>query len=425
MKTERVTIKEFKVLKNFEAEVKGNHILLCGDNGVGKSSFMQFIQIALGKTNNIPPGATGEGEVLVNRNGEQYKFYVKFKDGKPVVTVTGPDGMKDSRKGTIASIVGAMDFDVNEFVELSKSKAGQKKQVEIFKSFLPVDVREEIARFEANVAASYEERTELNKDIKKLEGSIALHPLNNLPDFELTKFVETNTGEVIELLKSANEHNAKVTKVESGLSERKITLKEKEAQIKLLKAQISQIEQEAATLNSEIVKAETWLAESKNKKQDVSGFERSISDAADNNAKYQKAQSLLNDRKKLHVLKSESGELSAKIESSREAIRNAVRADFDSPVNGLSFEDESLVYNGVPVSPDSLSTSEIIELGIRLKMAENPGLGMLFIEHGESLGSDRLKLIKDIADKAGWQIIMEQVERGNKQLHIEIMSDER
>lgn len=424
MKTEKVIIKEFKVLKNFEAEVKGNHILLCGDNGVGKSSFMQFIQIALGKQNNIPPNASGEGEVLVNRNGEEYKFHVKFKDGKPVVTVTGPDGMKDSRKGTIASIVGAMDFDINEFVELSKSKAGQKKQVEIFKSFLPQEVREEIARFEANVAASYEERTELNKDIKKLEGSIALHPLNNLPDFELTKFVETNTNDVMELLKAANEHNAKVSKVETGLSERQISLKEKQAQAELLKAQLKKLEEDSSVLKSEIVKAENWLAEDKNKKQDTSVFEKSISDAAENNTKHRHAQALLTDRKKLEAYKQESGELTAKIESSREAIRNAIRGDFESPVSGLSFEDEILIYNGVPVGPDSLSTSEIIELGIRLKMAENPDLGMLFIEHGESLGTDRLKLIKEIADKAGWQIIMEQVERGNKKLQIEIMTND-
>jgi len=42
---------------------------------------------------------------------------------------------------------------------------------------------------------------------------------------------------------------------------------------------------------------------------------------------------------------------------------------------------------------------------------------------GESLGTDRLKVIKEIADKAGWQIIMEQVERGTKKLHLEIMAD--
>jgi len=39
------------------------------------------------------------------------------------------------------------------------------------------------------------------------------------------------------------------------------------------------------------------------------------------------------------------------------------------------------------------------------------------------LGTERLKTIKEIADKEGWQIIMEQVERGTKKLHIEIMAD--
>ena len=82
-----------------------------------------------------------------------------------------------------------------------------------------------------------------------------------------------------------------------------------------------------------------------------------------------------------------------------------------------------MFYNGIPVNPDNLSTSEIIELGIKLKMAENADLGILFIQRAESIGLERFKLIKEIADSNGWQIIAEQVERGNKKLHIEILGD--
>jgi hypothetical protein len=62
-----------------------------------------------------------------------------------------------------------------------------------------------------------------------------------------------------------------------------------------------------------------------------------------------------------------------------------------------------------------------MHLGIKLKMAENPDLGILFIQRGESLGAQRLKDIQDLAKKYDWQIIMEQVERGNEKLTIEIM----
>jgi hypothetical protein len=122
----------------------------------------------------------------------------------------------------------------------------------------------------------------------------------------------------------------------------------------------------------------------------------------------------------MQALSDESGELTAFIESSNQAIADAIR-DCDSPVDGLTFDADSLIYNGVPVSNASLSSSEIMHLGIKLKMAENPDLGILFIQRGESLGAQRLKDIQDLAKKYDWQIIMEQVERGNEKLTIEIM----
>ncbi len=92
----------------------------------------------------------------------------------------------------------------------------------------------------------------------------------------------------------------------------------------------------------------------------------------------------------------------------------------------MSFEGDMggspiLTYKGIPVSPDSLSTSEIIELGVRLKMAENPELGILFLEHGESLGKERMKVILDICKKNNFQVILEEVRRGQEKLTIEII----
>ena len=56
------------------------------------------------------------------------------------------------------------------------------------------------------------------------------------------------------------------------------------------------------------------------------------------------------------------------------------------------------------------------------KWLENPDLGILFIERGESPVRIDLNLIHDIANKSGWQIIMEQVER-QKELNIELTTE--
>jgi len=417
MNIQKVSIKKFNILEDFEAALNGNHILLLGDNAVGKSTLLRFIQIALGDQNHIPPNAQGEGEIITNKNGEEFKFHLKFKDGKPVVTVTSPQGLKDSRKGAIAAIVGALDFDIDEFVEMSKSEKGRKQQIEIVTGFLPDDVKQELAKFEAHVKSSYDERTDLNKLIKEKDAAIKLNPVYNLVG---QKFEQVNIDEVYTQLKATQTNNENIIKVESGIAEKGEKLAETDFKINSLLAEIEGLKLVKENTQTDINKGVEWL--NTHHKQDISEFEETIKNATQKNKMYDESIKLAKDVELLKTMKMESGELTAKIDSTKEAIANTIR-DMESPIDGLMFDDETLLYNGVPVNPDTLSTSEIMELGIRLKMAENPDLGILFIERGESLGTDRLKVIKEIADKAGWQIIMEQVERGTKKLHLEIMAD--
>jgi energy-coupling factor transporter ATP-binding protein EcfA2 len=418
MKIQEVKIKEFKCLKDIEKEIKGNNIVLMGDNGVGKSSFIQFIEIALGKQTNIPPNATGEGEVITDKNGNKYTFTVKFKDGKPVVTVTSPDGLKDARKGTIAGIVGALDFDIDEFVELSKTEKGRKQQVDIFKSFLSEDVRKELARFEANVKANYESRTEVNRTLKEKESAIKEHPL--FKEIGVSKFEQVDTKEVYAQFESANETNNKIKDVCARMEQRKLDFEDKQSRILKLQLELDRLKDESNLIVTKNNEAAEWLTKKENQPIDLKQYEEKIKTASDTNKKFESAEQLKKDIALVEKLKEEAGELTAKVESEKQAILDAIR-DMETPIQGLSFDNDQLIYNGIFVNPDSLSTSEIMELGIRLKMAENPELGILFIQRGESLGAKRLQEIQAIADKAGWQIIMEQVERGKEKLHIEIM----
>jgi hypothetical protein len=420
MKALEVKIKEFKKLKNIEKELAGNHILVMGDNEVGKSSLIQFMEIALGKQRNVPPGAHGSGELTIDLKRNKVTFNVSFRDGKPYIKVKGNGISIDNNKSAIAQLVGANEFDIEEFVNLSKTKAGRKEQVERFKKFLPLETQQDLSKFEANLKNQVEERTELGRDIDKLKGAISQHPLNNLPDLELTKFVETDTVEVMNLLKATQEHNTNVTKIENGLAERKGKIADKNIQIAELQAQINKLNEEIKGIDVEVVKAQDWLK--KNDSQPTDVFEKAIADATENNLKASQAKALLSEREKLLKYQDEYGHATVHIETSREAIANAIR-EMEGPIQGLAYDDEQLVYNGIPVNPDSLSKSQIMELGVRLKLAENPE-NIIFIQEAESLGTERFLMLKEIADKNNCQIIAEQVQRGEKELHIEIMTDE-
>lgn len=426
-KIQKIHIKEFKVIKDLEADINGANVLIIGDNAVGKSSLLQFIEIALGKSTNIPPDAKGKGVVFVDKDGQNYALKVEIKEGKSVVTIESEGGLKDARKGTLKGMFGAVDFDIDEFVELSKSTAGRKKQVEIVKSFLPEDMQKGLATFEANVKANYDERTQLGKDKKIAAGAIQSNPLNIMLDKDLEALKEVDTSALAAKIQEATAFNQKVLKVKSNCTQRFSDIEKANKEIESREKKMQEIMKEIEGYKAEIKaaedlnsQAEEWLKV--NKEVDTDELNKQISEAGETNKKAQQAKELIKQRAAYLLIEQEEGELTAKIEMERQAIADAIR-DCDMPVDGLVFENEELKWNGIAVNPDSLSTSEIMELGIKLKMSENPELGVLCLQRGESLGSKRLAEILELVKKNNWQLLMEQVQRGQEKLKIELFAE--
>ena len=308
-------------------------------------------------------------------------------------------------------------FDIDNFVNLSTTEAGRKKQVEEFKKFLDEETRLFLAKYEASVKVHFDERTELNRDIVKLEGAIKLHPMINHAH-ELTKFTETKTEAVLEELKLAQIHNEKVNKVIANNEQRNkdnekdaLSIQELEAKILLLKAEIKSRTDLTAQANE-------WLKT--NTIKPTEALELKITDASKNNKDFTDAQSLIKDLAKLETMKNEAGEMTALIEIERQTIKDAIR-DMEGPIQGLAFDEDQLLYNGIPVHPSSLSKSEIKKLGIRLKIAENPDLP-LFIHEAECMDENSLKEIQDLANECGLQMFAEEVQRGVHKLQVEIQA---
>ncbi len=159
-----------------------------------------------------------------------------------------------------------------------------------------------------------------------------------------------------------------------------------------------------------------------NPRKDISDFETTIKNATDTNNKYTAAQALFKDMALLETLKNEYGEQTVKIELTRQSIADTIR-DIGLPVDGLSFDEEKLIYNNFPVHPDTQSESEIMHLGVKLKFCENPDLGILLLERTESIGQKRWDDILKMCKENNFQLIGELVKRGQEELQIEIMAE--
>jgi predicted ATP-dependent endonuclease of OLD family len=409
MKITNVIIKRFKALKDFNANLDGKNVLIMGENGVGKSTFLQAISIALGNKKQMPSDVNGEWQVWADRDGREWKFKVKMKDGKAEVQTESPEGVRDIRVSALKEITGAVDFDIDEFVGWSESESGRKKQVETYKNLFPREIRDEIEKHELKVKSDYSKRTDVNRDIKILKGAIEDHPLLH----KNVTLIPIDTSAIQDKINKASEHNNKVGKIQSGVDERNRQAEEIQAQIEELLKKKEEVLTEAA-------KGKEWLKT--NKEISITDLTQELTEANQNNSQIDSYKELQKKKEQLEKFEEQSGDLTALIDSSKQLIADTIK-DIGLPVEGLAYDEEKLFYNGIPVEIGSMSTSEIIELGIKMKIVENPDLPLI-IKRAESLGTKRFKEILEIAEKNNMQVIAEEVERGNEKLTIKFIGGE-
>jgi len=419
MKIQKVHIANFRNIENIEHSIEGANILLVGENMRGKSNFIKAIETALGITSyaNIDPIMHGKDEanieVIMGENGEEYKFEVHYQKDRerPIVTVTTPDGMMTRSKSAIGSIVGEIDFDIDEFVDMSDSDKGRKDQVEIVKSFLDEETREAIGKHEQYVVDLFDQRTELNRKVKTVSGFISQ---SRVEPHEIVKYIDpVDVNDITSRLNVAIENNSKRSK---GISH----IESQSSTIKINLETIEKLKQEILECKKSIKKVDEWLSD--NPEIDKDAIMEELQNANDHNAKHQVVSNVISQQGYLKELQEESDSLTVLIETAREAINSTIK-ELDTPVEGLSFDMDQLTYFDKPVNKATLSTSEIMMLGAKLKIAKNPNAHVLFIQRGESLGTEKLRDLQQMAKDYDFQIIMEQMERGKEKLEIQFMTE--
>jgi energy-coupling factor transporter ATP-binding protein EcfA2 len=398
MKIIEVNIEKFKVLKDVEFKPEGRNIILTGENGTGKSSLMQFIKIALGDNKNLPDITEGKGYVIADNNGREYTFTLNYKGGKPVITVKGDDGIVDDKKSVIRQLVGGVEFDIDEFVKMSDSTAGQKKQVEIYKSLFDQETIEFLAQLEKKVEMDYNHRTEINREIKQLNGAIETHKMHR-QDL-VTK--EVDVAELSKSIDTANTNNSNFQRVSDGVNSTLSLIEDLERQLVAAKAKLKE--------------GQDWL---KGKKIiDVSELVNQMTEAADINEKFRLSNDYTEKKKQLKICNEHVEDLTVVIEGSRQAIQDTIR-DINV-IPDLTFDADTLLYKNVPVQIGTMSTGEIEELGYRINMEMNKNIGVLFVRNSNILGQKKLDAIEKMAKDNNWQIFWEEVVRGQEKLEIKI-----
>jgi hypothetical protein len=92
----------------------------------------------------------------------------------------------------------------------------------------------------------------------------------------------------------------------------------------------------------------------------------------------------------------------------REEKKRAAMAAAKMPIEGLSFDEMEVLYQGIPLQ--QIGDAKGIEVCMRIFMATNPKLRVLPIWRGEALDEDNLAMMERLCEENDFQVLMARVD---------------
>jgi predicted ATP-dependent endonuclease of OLD family len=415
LKILKAEIKNFKNIEYREVEFEGKSALIIGSNGKGKSSLIQAVCSPI-NSKMIPfePIKKGEekGHVILtiggDLHGEQVKYNVEcyfsqeHKRGRLVLKTE--DGTSiSSVKANLSSILGNISFDIMEFMRMAKtdsgkpSEAGVKKQIELVKSLMPEEAIKVLYELDLEREKIYSERTEIRREIKYIKS-----------DLESNSF----TLEDIEKYKeqvSASEYSIKIEKgkeINDNIQKSIEFINHSDDSVKSIDEDIAALQLKRKELLTKKAQCEAFI--SKHKEVDVDSLLIQMDSISEHNSNHLKIAEMKAKEEKLKEAEVSSEKISERItQISSEKVQLFSSAKL--PVKGLTFNESSVMYDGLPLTEEQHPTSRLIAIGLKIGMALNPNLRLLVIKDGSLLDNKTMKYVLDACDKKGYQLLIEQV----------------
>jgi DNA repair exonuclease SbcCD ATPase subunit len=367
---------------------KGGLVIVTGKNGEGKTSLINSFVLALGGSKTeiakltqkpIREGADKAWvEVDVGDYTVRRSWYSNDRDS---LTVTGKKGEKfGSPQKMLDAIIGDLSFDPLAFTRMKA-----KEQRELLLTL--VDVPLNLEEHDVKRKGIFEKRTEIGRERDRLSGAISSLP--EVPDD--TPDEEVSVAKLIEEVRSLEAINQQYG--------------HEEMKHQNVLHEISTLEERLQVLYAQRDNLEDWLE--KNKRIDTSDLERQIGSAEEINAavrlrnQYRELNDAFNEQEK----KYQAGtEFLARMDQARaDALAKA-----EMPIEGLAFDEDGVLFKGIPFS--QLSTSQQIKVSTAIGMAQNPELRVMIIKDGSLLDADNLAAVESLGKTNDFQIFIECVD---------------
>ena len=377
-----------------EISLDGKSLTVSGNNEQGKSSLVDSFLIALGGKKVTPDKVITEGqtktEIYLNLTEEFRieKVITADKTELKVRPLNDETASYGSPQDICDKLFGTLTFDPLGFGKLKPAE-----QIDILKKFLPEG--NQLDKIEQDIALKYSSRTDVNKELKKNELTFKSmkEPNLNLPNQEIS---------VADLSKQLTELNSKRSEKAKDI-ERKKAIEEMNNDI------INDIKSLNAKLNANI----KVLEELELRIKEAPVFDPMIKQLTEQIETAEETNKAI--RYRNEYAKAENAAGDAKVKSDQltmaiEELRQEKLKIFESaqmPVEGLTFGEEGVLLNNIPY--EQLSESRKLMTSMKIGMALNPKLKVMFTKHGNDFDDTRIRELFEMVETDGYQLIVERI----------------
>ncbi|MFL5607715.1 MAG: AAA family ATPase [Gemmatimonadaceae bacterium] len=404
-----------KRLTAVRIDFTGGVVQITGKNDQGKSSVLDAIIWALGGKARIQfkPIRAGEESAVIQLKVGKFLVTRTFKtdeQGDYTTSLRVEDAETGARhpraQEILDRLLAGIAFDPLEF-----ARAEPRRRLEMLKRFIP---NFDFATHEAERARDFEERTAINRDVKKMEAQLAGFtitqevPEPKIETRSLEEQIEASRVENVKIQERIQARAALRTKMATWEEARTRALAEAAA----LRHRAGEIEAAAQVYKNQLDEAKARFEEKPEEPQliDASAIAARLEDARNARAAYESYKAKVEARNKyaaeLEDMKKSSIDLTKAIEARDERKRQAI-AEAKLPFPGLEPTVDDVLLNGVTI--DQASSAQKIQAGTALAFAGEPELRLCLIHDGSLLDEDAMRALEAEAKARDFQVIIERV----------------
>jgi hypothetical protein len=423
------TIENFKKIRFVEITPKGRVIQITGRNGQGKSSVLDALWSLFGGKKAIPEKPVRRGAeksrlaaTLGDDNGKPLLIAKRTIQGDRTTTLSieaapGCERPIGTPQAVLDALIGEMSFDPIAFINMDP-----KQQINVLRAAVKMDLDVD-ALNEAN-AIDFQTRTMVNKEVTRLRADLAgIVIQDGLPKERvdevailerINETAETNRlAQAIDKAKTELERKwhlaaERATQNRRYIEDHMRTVQNLRIQLAEAETVLRNLEAAAPSIEKESLRAkEVFDTAPIGEMADVGALTQELQQAQLINRELDKRDRSERIEKQLHAEEKKAGALTRAMDERNERKREAI-AGAKMPIEGLTFDENAVAYNGLPLN--QLGEAEQIRIATTIAMATNPKLRAVPIHRGESLDDEALALIEALAEENNFQIFMAKVD---------------